>query len=186
MKRLKWNKKRTLAALFFGVATFAISFVLGNGITMAFGPGTSGLLTIVITTILVVCAARITELAGVFTLMVTLFTFLAIPTNLFGPAGPQKVLIGLATGLTYDIVWEAFKRNKWSLPFAAALSTAVSIVLIWRLMVFLDHPKAEYLAKYIYYMIPAYGILGFLGAMCGNWVYDKYFSQRKIVAVIKE
>jgi predicted MFS family arabinose efflux permease len=35
-------------------------------------------------------------------------------------------------------------------------------------------------------MIPAYGILGFLGAMCGNWVYDKYFSQRKIVAVIKE
>jgi len=186
MAKLTWNRKRTIAALFFSVATFAISFVFGNAITMAFGPGTSGVVTIIFTTIIVVCGARITELRGVFTLMVTLFTVYAIPTNMFGPAGPQKVLIGLATGLVYDIVWEILGRRKWSLSWAAAISTAVSIVLIWQLMILLDHPKASNLSKYIYYLIGLYGVLGFIGAIIGNWIYDKYFADRKIVASIKE
>jgi len=182
---LKWNSKRALAACFFGVATFAISFVLGNAITLALGPGTSGFVTILFTTILVVCAARITELRGVFTLMVTLFTILAIPTNLFGPAGPQKIIIGLATGITYDIFWEIFNRKRFSLQIAAFASTAVSIVLIWQLMILLQHPKADYLTKYIYYLIPIYGILGSLGAWIGNWMYLKHLANRSVVKTIK-
>lgn len=187
MRTLPWNLKRFITALFFAVATFAISFVLGNAITTMFGPGTSGFVSIFFTTVMVVVAARITEARGVFTIVVTVFTILAIPTNLFGPPGPHKIIIGFFTGLTYDVVWELMKRKRWSLPVAAFVSTALSLVLVFFLMKYLNHPKLETLQKIILYAIPIYGIMGFFSAWIGNnTIYDKFLQNNGFIKFIKK
>lgn len=171
-----WTLKLAFTTVVFAAATFAIAFVLGNSITMAFGPGTSGIVSAVVTTMLVVICANIVERLGVFTVLVTLFTILAIPTQLFGPAGPHKILIGFATGVTYDLVWYGISRTPLkniALPVAAAAATCVSILLVLWLMTYLDHPRVDFLRRVIAYVAPLYAVLGFVGALLGNAVYRR-------------
>ncbi len=181
----KWNLKRFFLTAVFAAATFVASFVFGNAITVALGPGMSGIVTIIITTILVVICARLVETMGVFTLMVFLFTFLAIPTNMFGPPGPHKIVIGLITGIVYDVVWNLTGRRKFSLPFAACVATAISIFLIFGLMVYLDHPRKEYLQTILKYIVPLYAFLGFIGGWLGYWIYEKRLASLSIVQQLK-
>lgn len=180
-----WTLKSLFVIAVFSAATFAASFALGNAITIALGPGTSGIATIIITTVLVIICGRLVERIGVFTLTVTLFTVLAIPTNLFGPPGPHKIVIGLITGITYDAVWNLTGRKKFSLPSAAAVATAVSISLIFGLLLYLNHPRKEYLQGILKYIIPLYAILGFVGGLLGNWIYDRSLSRLSVVKQLK-
>lgn len=181
----KWTLKRFFLTAVFAAATFAASFALGSAITIALGPGMSGIATIIVTTVLVVICARLVETLGVFTLTVFLFTLLAIPTNMFGPPGPHKIVIGLITGIAYDAVWNLTGRRRFSLPFAAAIATAVSIGLIFGLMVYLDHPRKDYLQTIFWYILSLYAFLGFLGGWLGDWIYEKSLSRLSIVQQLK-
>lgn len=182
----KWKIKYLLVCGVFSAATFAISYILGGAITASLGPGTSGIVTIIITTVLVIICARIVNAPGVMTLVVTLYTFFAIPTTMFGPPGIQKVVIGIITGIIYDLVINLGKRKKWSFPFAAFFATAVSLILIFYLLVILQHPRAEYLRKMLYFMVPVYGFLGFIGGILGNWLYEKSLSRLSVVKALEE
>jgi hypothetical protein len=187
-KLLPWNLQRFLVASAFAAAAFAAAFALGSLITFTLGPGTSGLATIIITTVLVVLGAKITGMPGVFTLMVTIFTALAIPTSLFGPPGIPKVAIGIATGIVYDIVWwiaVQLHLRRHALPVAAAAATAVSIVLIFFLMVWLGHPRADWMRKFIYYIAPFYAALGYFGGLLGESIYKKRFAMNSRVRLIR-
>ncbi len=173
---LRWDLKHAFVAAVFAAATFAIAFVLGNSITLALGPGTSGFVSAVITTILVVVGANIVRRLGTFTLMVTLFTVLAIPTNLFGPPGPYKIAIGACTGIVYDLVWftlSKLKLEKLALPAAAAVATGVSLLLVFWLLSYLGHPKTDDLRKILVFAVPIYALLGLLGGWLGNVIYGR-------------
>lgn len=185
MMHNKWSWKRLFLAGVFSAATYAACFAIGNAITLAAGPGTSGVFTVLLTTILVVICARIVETRGVFVVLVGLFTLLAWPTNMFGPPGPQKIAIGLLTGLVYDLVWNITGRRKYSLHLAAAFATAFSIALICGLLFALDHPKKEYLLGILKFIIPIYAVLGAIGAAIGNWIYDKSLSRLAIIKQVK-
>jgi len=181
----RWSPMRLFVATIIAAATFGACFVLGNAITVALGPGMSGIATIIVTTILVVVGARIVETRGVFTLMVFLFTVLAIPTNMFGPPGPHKAIIGIVTGLVYDGVWNVTGRRSWSLFLAAALATACSIFLIFGLMVILEYPRADYLRAMLKYLVPAYAALGWIGAMLGNRIYETSLRELSLVKQLR-
>jgi hypothetical protein len=185
---LNWTKKRFFVTLVFAATTFAASFVLGSGITLAFGSGTSGVATIIITTVLIVIGGSIVETRGYFLVAVTLFTVLAIPTSMFGPPGPHKVIIGVLTGLVYDVIWDVTGRKRLSLPSAAAVSTAVSILLIYGLIVmfFPEYPKLETLRRLLKYLVPVYGVLGFFGGMLGQWIYGKNLAHLSAIKMLKE
>lgn len=183
---MKWSIKKLIAASFFAAAIFGLAFVLGNAITSTFGPGMSGFVSTIFTTLLIVISARITQTKGIFTFTVTLFTILAIPTNLFGPAGPHKIIIGFITGLSYDLVWELFKRNKHSLKVAAFIATAISLILVYFLMKFLNHPKISSLASIIFWAPIVYGFLGVIGAIIGDSIYNKYLKTSGYVKFIQE
>jgi len=169
----KWSPKQLVLVAVFAAATFAVSFALGYAVTMSLGPGSSGVFTIIATTILVVVCARIVPNYGVFTLLVTLFTVIAIPTNMFGPPGPHKIAIGLLIGIIYDLTWNLLGRRKYSLPIAASIATACSIVFILLLMMLLGHPRVDYLRSILYYAVPLYAGLGFAGAWFGEKIYEK-------------
>lgn len=183
-----WSRKRFFVALVFAASTFAASFVLGSGITIALGPGTSGVVTIVITTVLVVIGANMVRTRGYFVVVVSIFTLLAWPTSMFGPPGPHKILVGAATGLVYDLVWSITGRRKFSLPIAAALSTAVSILLICLLITvfFPEHPKRDTIQKLLKYLIPVYAVLGFIGGCLGNWIYAQYLARLSTVKILEQ
>lgn len=180
--------KKLLLCAIFAAATFAVAFVLGNAITMTLGPGTSGIVTIVFTTIIMVVGARVIQLPFSFTIMVSLFTLMALPTNIFGPPHPLKVGIGFLTGLAYDILWLLFRLflGKYALPLSAALATALSIALIYVLMLNLGHPRAEYLAGILLYIIPVYAVLGFVGGWLGNRVYEKYIEGLSVTRQLQD
>lgn len=178
--------KKLLTISFFSAAIFGLAFVLGNAITTAFGPGMSGFISTIFTTLLIVVSAKVTEMRGVFTITITLFTILAIPTSLFGPPGPQKIIIGLLTGLCYDLVWELMGRSKHSLKVAAFIATALSLILVYFLMTKLDHPKLESLKNIIYWAPFVYGLLGAIGAMLGESIYSKFLKDNSYVIFIKE
>lgn len=182
---MRWSSKRLLIALCFGVATFAVSFILGSGITMALGPGTSGLVTIIFTTIIVINGARIVEAPGVFSVMTLTFATLAIPTTQFGPPGVAKVLVAIVTGIVYDLTWLLLGRTRLASGLAAAISTMTSLVAIFLLLVFLGHPRADYLRGILPYALPVYGALGFVGAMIGEWVYRNHLSSLASVRQLK-
>lgn len=187
MKYEKWNGQCFFMAAAFSAATFAASFVLGSAFTAVLGPGTSGITTIIITTILVVIGALIINTRCIFLVMVMLYTIFAIPTNMFGPPGLQKIFIGLITGAIYDLFWyltTSLKLKRYALPTSAAFATGISIVLIFWLLVILNHPRAEFLKKALIYIIPVYAALGFVGALLGEWIYDK--NIRSIVANLKK
>lgn len=178
---MKLLKKMLICAVF-AAATFAVAFVLGNAITMTLGPGTSGIVTIVFTTIVMVIGARVVNTFWAFTIMVTLFTCFAIPTNIFGPPHPLKILIGFATGLSYDLCHLVFRQfsQRFALPISAAVSTAVSILLIYWLMLYFEHPRAEYMAGILKYIAPLYAVLGFVGGLLGNNMFAKYLENLSI------
>lgn len=181
----KWELKHYVTCGVFAAATFAISFIIGGAVTATLGPGTSGIFTIIITTILIIVCSRIVNFFGVFTLVVTLYTLFAIPTTMFGPPGFPKLIIGFLIGVTYDVIVTIGKRNKKSYPVAAFFATAISIILIYYLLVILGHPRADYLRGILYYAIPLYGVLGGVGAILGNIIYDKSISKLDIVGTLK-
>jgi ABC-type thiamin/hydroxymethylpyrimidine transport system permease subunit len=106
-------------------------------------------------------------------------------TSMFGPPGPQKIAIGILTGVAYDLVWNLTGRKRYSLPFAAAVSTAVSILLIYFLMVLIAYPRTDYLHSLLKYLVPLYAVLGFVGAMIGNWIYDRSLSRISVIQQLK-
>jgi len=184
----QWTAKRLYLVIVFAIATFAASFLAGAGITAAFGPGMSGVATIIVTTIVIVVGANIAGTRPYFTIAVTIFTLLAIPTSMFGPPGPYKVVVGLITGIAYDLAWELTGRRRFSLPIAAAVSTAVSIFCIYKLMViaFPTHPRLPDLQRLLPYLIPAYAVLGFIGGWIGNKVYTRSISRISVLRSLQE
>jgi len=187
----KWTMKRLFLTAVFAAATFAASFAGGIVITTSIAPGMSGIVTILLTTILAVIGALVVDTLGVFVVLVTLFTLFAWPTTMFGPPGPQKILIGLVTGLTYDLCWRLFsywrllRDRKLALPIAASAATAVAIVLIAVLLTYLNHPRKDLVVSILKWLIPLYAALGFVGAWYGQRLYYKTISKLSIVDQLK-
>jgi hypothetical protein len=91
----------------------------------------------------------------------------------------------MLTGFVYDVVWDLTGRRRFSLPIAAAVSTAVSILLIFGLMVLMAYPRKDYLQALLKYLVPLYAFLGFLGALIGNWIYDRSLSGLSVIKQLK-
>lgn len=181
MPDTKWSMKRFFVAIVFAVTIFAVTFALGAAVTAALGPGTSGILTIIITTILIIIAAELVQARGVFTVVVTLFSILAIPTSIFGPPVIAKIGIGFVTGLAYDLVWELCGRRPRGFIVAAAVATAVSILSIFVVMTWVNHPRLDFMRKAIWYLIPLYAALGGVGAWLGHSVVWKRLERAGFV-----
>lgn len=165
----------------FAAVTFAASFTLGGAITAAFGTGMSGIVTIIVTTVIVVVGARIVDKFGAMVVMVTVFSVLAIPTTMFGPPGPHKIIIGLVTGIVYDLVISVFRRSNWGYRLAGGAAALLAIFAIWALLLALNMPGADKIGRVIQYIAPLYFVLGVIGGHLGVWLFDG--SLRRLAVV---
>lgn len=158
----------------FGTAVFVVAFIGGAGITAAFGPGTSGVITALFTTALVVLSCLFAPRFPTLLTANLVFALLAIPTTLFGPFGAAKLLFGLLTGLIYEACRKLFpNRPNLGLISGAALSAFASVYLIFFGTSILGGSPSATLAKYLHYFAVIYSLLGILGALLAIKLYEK-------------
>lgn len=113
-------------------ALFAVNFIVGASLSWASGlAGLSGLVTGITVGFTFYIASRLTETFGTVTLLWTLYSLFAIPTPLMGPPVPQKVLIGFAAGLVYDVVLQLCRRKPcaYYLAFIAYITTLTALFI---------------------------------------------------------
>ena len=108
---------------------------------------------------------------------------MAIPTLIFGPFGPIKILFGIGTGLIYEVTTFALKRTPMSYIVAAGVSAFVSVYLIYFGSIWLVGAPSPTLAKYRDYFAVAYAILGALGGFIGTRVFIRI--QRNTASVVE-
>ena len=165
----------------FAALTFAAAFTLGGAITAAFGPGMSGIATIIVTTVVVVVGAKIVDKFGAMVIMVTVFSVLAIPTTMFGPPGFQKIAVGLGTGIVYDIVISASGRRNWGYTLAGGVGALLAIFEIWGLLALLKLPGADKIGALVAFIAPLYFALGLVGGYLGVWLFSRSLKDLAIV-----
>ena len=167
------TKKSLVIGVVFGALVFVVAFLGGFAITSAFGPGTSGVITATLTSALVVVAG---QLAPRFPTLLTtnlIFAALAIPTSLFGPFGPLKILFGLGTGLIYELCVTVLRRSRISYIVAAGLSAFVSVYLIYYGSSTIVGKVPTNLEKYLHYFAFVYAALGALGGYLGIYLFRR-------------
>lgn len=166
----------------FGAAVFIVAFVGGAGITAAFGPGTSGVITALFTTALVVFSGLLVPRFPTLLTVNLVFALLAIPTTLFGPFGAAKLAFGLITGGVYEICRRFFQsRPNVGLTVGAALSAFISVYLIFYGTTLLGGSPSATLAKYLHYFAVVYSILGFAGALLAIKLFTKLASHPTVI-----
>jgi len=171
-----------LVSAIFGALTFVVAFAGGIVITSTFGPGTSGVFTIIITNIVVVSGGMLLPKFGTLFGINIVFSILAIPTTLFGPIGPAKIVIGIVTGFLYEIIIALFRsRNKLSFAVAGSVSAAVSVFVIYVVTGLTDATVSNTLERFLFAFAGVYAVLGAIGGVVGVVVFQRYVSDMSLV-----
>jgi len=167
--------------LLFAVSTWVLTLAFGFPITAALGPGTSGLITTVITTIVVVIGIRIINKPFAAFLIVLLFSILSIPFPFFGPIGFHKIILGAVVGIIYEIHNLPFLRisSYWRLVIASALATCVSLWVMYGMMLIFNLPGIDKLKSFVLIGSLIYGLLAAIGAIIGQKIYYKTLKNLK-------
>lgn len=181
MKLLKFHTKDlTFMAVAIGLL-FVIGFSIATGINAATGvPMMAGVVMVLIVGFLLSLYLRILRKPGVGTIIMTIYTTLAIPTMMFGPPGVYKVAIGFLVGLIIDIGLFLGRYKKWSyfLGFGIAGLLLAPIQLFF--MVLLGIPNAEKLVSLIVPLIVVFFVEALIGTWLGLYTYRK-IKHKKII-----
>jgi hypothetical protein len=178
---MKTLLRKTYTILIFAVITWVVTIVFGYPITATLGPGTSGIVTVIITTIIMVVGIRVANNVWAPIGIVTLFSILAIPFPFFGPQGWQKIILGFLVGViyTFSLTPLPAKRRSvqiWRMTIIAALATCASLWIMFLIMQRFNLPGAEKLKAFVGIGSTVYGVLGGIGAFLGEMIYDRYIK----------
>ncbi|MDP3114071.1 MAG: hypothetical protein Q8M98_04760 [Candidatus Cloacimonadaceae bacterium] len=110
----------------FGGVLFGINFTLQLLVGMFRLTGASGFLTGLTVPFFLAIASRMNRQWGTATIIWTLYSFLAIPTELMGVPGPYKLLVGFMGGLAYDVGYCGLKCK----PFALYIALILYVVML--------------------------------------------------------
>ncbi|MCD6565381.1 MAG: hypothetical protein J7K53_05515 [Bacteroidales bacterium] len=165
----------------FAIVTWVFTLAFGFPITAALGPGTSGLVTTVITTMVVVIGIRIANRPFAAFLIILLFSILSIPFPFFGPIGPHKIILGFVVGLFYELHSLHFLRisSYWRLVIASSVATCVSLWVMYGMMIFFNLTGIEKLRGFVLVGSIVYAFLAAIGAIIGQKIYFKTLKNLK-------
>jgi hypothetical protein len=180
-----FKTKELIFIAILGAIVFAFDILFITSIEALVGiPG----IGVLVDTIFVVGIATIGGLVvkkfGLFTGWSIVYSALAIPTNIIGPPGIYKLLIGLILGFVADLIVFAFKYKKVGYYLSLAIANTLCMPFILFLLLKLGLPGADQLAKAIWIFIPVAFIESLIGAWLGIRLYEKKLSKTKIVRQI--
>lgn len=184
---LRFSLKQALYIGAMGAISFVLAFVLGSAVNALTGiPLTGGILNGIIVGAMITIGIKGVDKFGAATLIWFVFTIFAIPTITFGPPGWYKVIVGIVSGLIWDLVISIFKRRKFGYIFSAGVGASAITYGVFVSATILGLPAAERLAKALYFLIPMNFIISCIGALTGLWLFGKYLSKMPFIQNLSE
>lgn len=171
----------------FGALSLVLSFVVGGAIIMATGiPGTGGIVNLLIIGFLVIICAKIVDKFGAITLTLIVFSIVAIPTVILSPPGIHKIVIGIAWGLTWDILFIGLKRyGVFGNMISSGLAAFVGGMGMYFSVVLLGLPGEEQMRAAVIPLLSVAMIGAAIGTYFGVRTYDKKLKHISIVQNLK-
>jgi len=109
------NYRALVYATVYAAILFIINFFSGQLLSIVFIiPGLSGIVTGFTVPLILIIGHHTIQRHGTITLIWTIYSVAAIPTVLMGPPGPYKILIGLTTGLIFELMIYLLKDKKFT------------------------------------------------------------------------
>jgi len=166
--------------------TLGVGVVLGTGLTAATGiPMIGGVLNGVVTAAILTAGAKGVPKFGSGTILWLVMSALAVPTLTMGPPGIHKPIIGLVTGLVWDVLLAMTRRKNWSYLVSGAAMMLVVMFGIYAAAVLLGLPGEEKLRSALAFIIPINFALGLLGTWLGLKLFDRTVSKLNFVRVMQ-
>lgn len=181
----QFSTKQIIFIALMAALLFALDLALVSGIDAAVGiPGTG----VLVDSLLFVSIATIIGLTvrkfGTYTWLAFIYSVLTVPTNLLGPPGIYKLILGLILGLIADIVVIIFKYKKIGYILSLTIANTLLIPFMLFALKFLKLPGADELAKLLWFFIGIVVIESIIGAWIGIKLYDNKISKIKVVKQI--
>lgn len=168
-----------------GALVFAIDLIFVVGLEAAIGiPGVGVLIDTLVIVGIATAGGMIVKKFGVYTIWSLIYSVLATPTNIIGPPGAYKIIIGLLLGLFADLILLLFRYKKKGYYFALPIANVLVIPVLLFALITLGLPGVEELKSAIWIFIPVILIEGLIGAWLGIWFYEKKLKNKKIVQQI--
>jgi len=166
----------------FGGLLFTINFFLGASLSYLTGnPGFSGLVTGFTTAFVFYVLLRLTRTFGAMSIAFTLYCLLAIPTVLMGPPGPYKVIVGLSSGLAFDIVLWILRYRLWSFLVGFVVYVLTMLAGMYVCYMYFDFPGLETLRGVMFILAVIFAVEGCLGGSIAHMLFERRLRRLTVV-----
>ena len=152
LKRFTTKQLVLLALIAAFIFVFDMAFV--SGIEAVVGvPGVGVLVDTIFVLAIATIGGLIVRKPGTFTIIILIYSTLCIPTNIIGPPGAYKLLIGLFLGLFADIVLALFHYRRLGYLISLPIANVLVFPLLLYMMIVLALPGAQELQNTIWMFI---------------------------------
>ena len=177
---MKFTSKQSMFLGVISLIAFILAWTLGVLINTITGiPLTGGILNGVIVGAMITIGIKGVDKFGSATIIWIVFATLAIPTTTFGFPGWYKPIIGILSGVIWDLfAFVIFKRmnNFFKYIIPAGIGAAAITFGVFIAMGLFNIPGYDKLKSALTFLIPLYFIISCLGGWLGIFLYDKYLS----------
>jgi len=135
--------------------------------------------------LLYICANIVPRL-GAATILATIWLAMATVTPSFGPPGAYKIVIGVALGISAELVLVVLGRRPFAYMIAIAVAFALSIPITYYAWVRVGIPDADKLRGYILYLMSIYVLIGIVGCFAGKKFFDARLLKYPTIMRIRE
>lgn len=178
-----------MAVLSFAIDTTA-GLVLQPILVATFGPLTGGLVSAIPNAIVIYLGTYLIPRLGAPTLYAFIFLALTTFTASFGPPGFHKLFIGLALGLTSELILIVCKRKEFSYYVAVAVAFGMSVDFTYLSWVVFSVKSAEAAMKELQPLLPvltaAYFMLGLVGSFLAAYIFRKRLAGYAVIKRLRD
>ena len=161
---------------------FVLAFALGSGLNALTGvPLTGGIVNGIVVGVVMTVGAKGVNRFGSLFLIWMLFSVFALPTNTMGAPGLQKLFIGAAAGLTWDVVCSLLRRSNAGILLGGMISTVVVTFGTFWAYAWLGLPAAERLERYLPYVAAFNALIGGVAVVLGILLFERRLKKLRFM-----
>jgi ABC-type thiamin/hydroxymethylpyrimidine transport system permease subunit len=182
-----------LAIGILSVLSFAIDstvgLVLQPFLVARFGPLTGGLVSAIPNAIVIFFGIYLIPRIGAPTLYSLLFLSMTVFTASFGPPGIHKVFIGLALGITAEVILLVLRRREFAYFVAVSTVFGLSVDFTYLSWVIFSVNSAVNAKATLRPLLPmltmAYAVLGLIGSTIAYYIFRKRLAGYKVIQKLR-
>jgi hypothetical protein len=177
-----FTTKELVFIAFMAAALFVVNFITGAGLNAITGvPLSNMFINSLFLALWIFLMVKILPKFGTLTLMLLIYSILAIPTSIGGAPGfLLKVPIITFAGFLGDIFLYFTKYRSWSIFFAYYILTTATLLTFAFALFKLGIPAANKILPIVHWLILAICVVGTVGLVIGIFIYNRIKDKRII------